>query len=284
MKVKIGSENKATVNIKQGGGEYNAFSLNPEVAQTTIEDGVIKVEGLNNGKTEIIISDKDGHYRKIPVSVYTIDNLTLKNESIEFVTRLGCSKTIESNVLEGNGGYSIVSSNKAITASITKEGIITLTGASKPEKITAIVTVTDCSGFTTEMTVHLIGTNVAYTNEELESIKATSTSRYYLNEYNTKKSTSYKSVKSIDENGRRMYGWEYGSYYFRLHFDGGIEVGKKTNAVMSCHFYKSRTGYISYTDEPITFEIIKNDGINIWGTYSFIKDNVLNYGYFCDQL
>lgn len=187
MKVKIGSENKATVNIKQGGGEYNAFSLNPEVAQTTIEDGVIKVEGLNNGKTEIIISDKDGHYRKIPVSVYTIDNLTLKNESIEFVTRLGCSKTIESNVLEGNGGYSIVSSNKAITASITKEGIITLTGASKPEKITAIVTVTDCSGFTTEMTVHLIGTNVAYTNEELESIKATSTSRYYLNEYNTKK-------------------------------------------------------------------------------------------------
>ena len=49
IKVKIGSENKATVDVKQGGGEYDAFILDARIAKAEIADGIIKVEGLANG-------------------------------------------------------------------------------------------------------------------------------------------------------------------------------------------------------------------------------------------
>ena len=47
VKVKIGPENKVIIDIKQGGGEYDAFILDAKVAFAEVADGIIKVEGLS---------------------------------------------------------------------------------------------------------------------------------------------------------------------------------------------------------------------------------------------
>ena len=283
LKVKIGSENKTTINIKQGGGEYNAFSLNPDVAQVTTENGEIKIEGLQNGRTEVIVSDKDGSYRKLPVSVYTADALELDKESLEFITKLGYSDKSTINVTNGNGGYSVKSNNKAIITSITKEGVITITGTSQLDEINAVVTVTDCSGFTAQINVRFSGTTVPYSDAEIEKIKEANATCYYINENNTLNFSSFIPTQIVDENGRRMYGWKYSSssYYYRLYFDGGVEPGVKTNAILACKTYNP---VYTYADEPITVEIIKNDNTKIWAIYSFIKDGKLIYGYFIDPI
>lgn len=281
LKVKIGSENKTTINIKQGSGEYNAFSLNPDVAQVTIENSEIQIEGLKNGRTEVIVSDKDGSYRKLPVSVYTADALELDKESLEFITKIGYSDEATINVTKGNGGYSIASDNKAITTSITKEGVITIAGTSQLKEINAIITVTDCSGFTAHINVRFSGTTVPYNDTEIEKIKEADATCYYINENNTLNYSSFIPTQTVDENGRRMYGWKYSSsyYYYRLYFDGGVEPGVKTNAVLSCKTYNP---IYTYTDEPVTVEIIKNNGTRIWAIYSFINNGKLVYGYFID--
>mgnify|MGYP003220395787 CR=1 FL=1 len=72
IKVKIGSENKATISITQGGGEYNVSSLNLYIAQTTIENSGTQIEGFQNVGTIIIIWNKDGRFRKLSVSVFML--------------------------------------------------------------------------------------------------------------------------------------------------------------------------------------------------------------------
>ncbi|WP_270722900.1 hypothetical protein [Bacteroides ovatus] len=283
VKVKIGNENKATVSIKQGGGEYNVFSLHPDIAQATIENSEIKIEGFQNGKTEVIVSDKDGSYRKLPVSVYTVDALELDKDNLEFITKIGYSDKATINVTTGNGGYSVKSNNKAIVTSITKEGVITISGTSQLDEINAVVTVADCSGFTAQINVRFCGTTVPYSDAEIEKIKEADATCYYIYGNNTLNYSSFIPTQTIDENGRRMYGWKYSSssYYYRLYFDGGVEPGVKTNAILACKTYNP---VYTYTDEPITVEVVKNDNTKIWAIYSFIKDGKLVYGYFIDTI
>lgn len=62
LRVKIGEENKALLPVATGEGQYNAFSLNENVAKATVENGEVFVEGFRNGSTHIVISDAGGHY------------------------------------------------------------------------------------------------------------------------------------------------------------------------------------------------------------------------------
>ena len=73
MMVKIGPEYKKELEIQQGGGEYNAFSTNENIAKAEIIDGKVLIEGISMGNTYIIVSDKNGYYKKSPVSVYIAD-------------------------------------------------------------------------------------------------------------------------------------------------------------------------------------------------------------------
>jgi hypothetical protein len=278
--VKIGTDSKYLLEIKEGGGEYNVFSLDEEVAKVEIIDGVIYIEGLVNGKTSIVVSDKNGFYRKLPVMVYTTETIILEDYNLELTTLLGYSDKITTNVILGNGEYQVSSDNPKVQAKITEDGIITITGTSKLDTFTATVTVTDASGLSAFITLTMKSTTDPYSAEKLAEIMKDNSRRYYIGESAT--GQNYFTFLNTQENGQQLYGWDYwGYYWFKLWFTGDKSVGKKTNGILSYSYYYPA---FDFKNEPVEFEIIKNDGTNLWAIFSFVKDEMLVYGYFCDKI
>lgn len=283
IKVKIGSENKATVDVKQGGGEYNAFILDARIAKTEIVDGVIKVEGLANGQTFLMVSDKYSRYRKLPVSVYTTDKLQLSHETFDLITLLGYSKTLKANVVLGNGGYEVMSDNPAVSVSVNEAGEISMKATSKKEDFTANITVTDCTGLTANIAVTVKASLEPFTTEELEAIKADNSRRYY---YRGRRTDDYdvEYVNTTIDDGKIRYGWNlWGSYYHYMDF-----VGDKTEGVKEGATFSVSSWIVSdkYSGQAVTLKIIKNDGTNLWGVFSFVDEEreILCSGYFCDTV
>ena len=278
IRVKIGVENKVTVDVKEGGGEYDAFILNEDIAKAETVDGIVKIVGFANGQTSLIVSDKYNRYRKVPVSVYTTDKLQLSHETFDLVTVLGNSKTLTANVVLGNGGYEVTSSNPAVTVSVNEEGVISMTAVSKKTEFTAIVSVTDCTGLSEDIAITVTATMDPFTDAELETIKLDNTRRYFYNGSKTD-SSYYTYLNEVTADGKQRYGWDYYSYYwYKLEFKGGKNVGNKEDAVFDYYYYS--TGSIK---TPVTMKIIKNDGANVWGIFSYINDEQekLYTGYFC---
>lgn len=283
IKVKIGAENKVTVDIKQGGGEYDAFILDARIAKAEIVDGVIKVEGLANGQTSLMVSDKYNRYRKMAVNVYTTEKLQLSDETFDLITVLGNSKTLKAHVVLGNGGYEVKSDNPAVSVSINEEGEISMTATSKKADFTATVTVTDCTGLSASIAVTVKASLVAFTDEELEVIMADNSVRYY---FNNAKTNDYdvEYINTTIEDGRLRYGWNLWGYYcYYIDFAGDKSVGTKEDASFTVSSW-SVSG--EYDNQPVTLKIVKNDGTNLWGTFSFIneKQEKLYTGYFCDTV
>lgn len=285
IKVKVGQENKVTVNIKQGGGEYNAFILDAKVATAEVANGVIKVEGLVNGQTFLMISDRYNRYRKLSVSVYTTDKLQLSHETFDVITLLGSSETLKANVVLGNGGYRATSDNLAVSVSIDESGELSMTAISKKEKFTANITITDSTGLTANIAITVKASLEPFTTEELKVIKADNSRRYYFRNTRTDDygyGTSY--VNMIKDSGKIRYGWSlWGSYYHYIDFMSDKTEGVKENATLSISSWSVDK---RYSDQEVTLKIIKNDGTNLWGVFSFIdeKREVIYFGYFCDTI
>lgn len=278
VKVKIGPENKITLNIKQGGGEYNAFILDENIAKAEVTDGVITVEGFANGQTSLILSDKYSRYKRFNVSAYTTDVLKLSHESFNLVTKLGNSQTLKANVELGNGGYQATSDNPKVSVSVNEAGEISLTATSKKEEFMANVTITDCTGLSASISVTVTSTLEPFSDEELEAITSDATRRYYFDNSKTNQ-TYYSYINTITEDGKQRYGWQYYSYYWLyLDFSGDKSEGVKDDAVYIYHTWSVDT------NQPVTLKIIKNDGKNIWGIFSYVDDEQekLYSGYFCD--
>lgn len=283
IKVKIGAENKVTVDVKQGGGEYDAFILDARIAKAEIVDGVIKVEGLANGQTSLMVSDKYNRYRKMAIGVYTTDKLQLSDETFDLITVLGNSKTLKANVVLGNDGYEVKSDNPAVSVSINEEGEISMTATSKKADFTATVTVTDCTGLSASIAVTVKASLVAFTDEELEAIMADNSVRYYFGHTKTN-DYDVDYINTAIEDGKLRYGWNlWGSYFYYIDFAGDKSVGAKEDAAFTISSW-SVSG--EYAEQPATLEIIKNDGTHIWGIFSFINDEQekLYTGYFCDTV
>lgn len=285
VKVKIGSENKVTLNVEQGGGEYNAFILDENIAKMEMVDGSIHIEGIVNGQTSLIVSDKYNRYRRIPISVYTVDALQLGKQEMEIVTRLGYPGTLETTILSGNGGYKVSSDNSAVEISLDEVGLIYITATSKKEDYTANITVTDCSGLSAKITVNVKATLIPFSDEELEDIMSKTEWIYVLND--KQEGWGDEPVREKLENGKIRYGWIdefWGRIYGLMYFDflGGTEVGEKEEAVLTYQEGKLFT----FEKQPVVLEVIKNDGTNLWVVYSFVneREEKLYYGYFCDEL
>jgi hypothetical protein len=280
IKVKIGPENKVDVDIKQGGGEYDAFILDSSVATVEVTDGKIRVEGLSNGKTSLIISDKYNRYRKLPISVYTTDKLQLSSEEFNLVTPLGNSRTLKANVVLGNGGYEATSDNPAVTVSVDEDGVISLTATSVKEEFTANVTVTDCSDLSANIVVRVTASLEPFSDEDLATITSDNARRYYYNN-NKIDSSYYTYLNEKTEDGKQRYGWDYYGYYWcHVDFTGDKSEGTKENATFVYHTWGSEVNM------PVSLKIIKNDGTNIWGIFSYINDEEekLYMGFFCDTV
>lgn len=281
LKVKIGAENKVTVAIKEGGGEYSAFSLDESMAKVELENGVVTVEGFANGQTSLIVSDKYSRYRRLPISVYTTDVLKLDESTIDLVAKLGTSGSFKANVVEGNDGYEAESDNPAVSVSVNEEGEISIVATSKIKDYTATLTISDCTGISAEIKVTVKATFEAFTDEELETIKSSNTRRYYYNG----SSLFYYYYTPLNEtldDGRQRYGYKYYSSSWAYYdFAGGKEVGAKTNATFTYKNYYGETVL-----NPVKLEVIKNDGSDIWGIFSYIDEveEKLHSGYFCDKI
>lgn len=286
IEVKIGAENKVTVNI-QGGGEYNAFSLDETIAKVNAENDVVIVEGFVNGKTSLIISDKYNRYRRLPVTVYTTDVLELSHKELSIEITLGRSETVNANVVLGNGGYKVSSDNQAVTASVDEEGKISISATSKLADYAAILTVTDITGLSENITVTVKSTLIPFTDEEIKRIMSVQPKSYFYNSFETYYQGAFESLNKKLENGKQRYGWEqinqmFPSYSMWLYIDykGDKSVGVKEDAQFSHKAWSDKI------DCPITLEIIKNDDTNIWAIYSYVDENQekLYTGYFCDTI
>jgi len=202
VRVKIGEANRVALPVASATGEVKAFSLNPDVADVVSVDGVPMIEGFKNGIAGVMVSDADNNYKKITVSVYTIDKMELSHQSFDMTTLLGASATnTEASVTLGNGGYSIASDNEAVNATIDSEtGAISITATSKVDPYTAVLTVTDASGLTATIEVTVKASLEPFTAEQIQEILA------------LKESAVWGDCKDpSDDNVPYYYGWrDYG--------------------------------------------------------------------------
>lgn len=276
--VKVGSENKETLKIKQGAGEYNAFSLNENIVKAYIENDEVIIEGIDSGDTYIVIASKGNQYHNFPVTSYS-DVIMFESKELELVSLLGHQGKITTHVVLGNYGYSIESNNEDVLCEITEKGEITILATSKPEDYIATLTVTDRRNISASLQVTIKATTKAFSEEELKEIKANNTRRYTLDGNESFYMVYADNKNGEDENGNIIYGWDYQSMiYYILSFKGGKTLGKKEEASFSY-------GEFGYTyEENIDLEIIKIDNTNIWGIFTFVKDETLHFGYFCDEI
>lgn len=120
-----------------------------------------------------------------------------------------------------------------------------------------------------------------FTDAELETIMLDNTRRYFYNGSRTD-SSYYTYLNEVTSQGKQRYGWDYYSHYwYKLEFKGGKDVGTKEDAVFDYYYYS--TGSVS---APVAMKIIKNDGVNIWGVFSYVNDEQekLYTGYFCSPI
>lgn len=275
--VKIVVGTTAEIEISKGNGDYKAFSLNPEIATVKMENGKIIVEGKNSGITSIVLSDKSNQFKKVSIVSY-YDQIILSQEAIDVKMPIGNPKIKTIEVLSGNGGY---------TASVDKEDLVLVTVNKNVLSIkalkegTAVITIKDALDLVKEITVNITTTDVAYDNKDLEGIKANETLRYdFAGSTTINSENRWYTYLNKKENDLNLYGWDYYNYYFlKLYFAGDKSIGEKINGKLT---YKYDA--LTFTDEPIKFEIIKNDGTKIWAIYSFIKDEKLYFGHFCQNI
>lgn len=265
-------DKETSVEIIQGGSEYNAFSLNPEIATAKVEDNQVTISGKSRGNTFIIVSDQSGQYKKFPVTAY-YDKLTLDQEHVDIEIPNGAPGEATVRVLLGNGGYFVTSDNNEVLSVSISGDYIVITATKEGD---ATVIVKDAMGMEGYFTVHTTISTSPYTKQELEKIKNSSQVRYEFEKY--KPSLSRATLYNTMENGMHKYGWSTYSEHLLIWFSGDKSVGKKEKAFLSQFTWEDYT--TQYTNEPIILEIIKNDGKKIWAVYT-VESNGMSYGYFC---
>lgn len=154
-RVKIGPENRVRIPIESGNGDYRAFSLAPEIADVVVENNEYYIEGFKNGTARIVVSDGANKYKQMIVSVYTTEVMSLNYSSLELTTLVGKAHNVTGFcVAEGNGNYSLTSSDPRVGATIDAEtGEFVVNAAADENPYTAVVTVADQSGLTADLQV-----------------------------------------------------------------------------------------------------------------------------------
>ncbi|WP_143470458.1 hypothetical protein [Labilibaculum filiforme] len=273
--VDIEVANISNVNITQGGGEYHAFSSNPDVVSVILEDNILKLSALKRGRTSIVISDKNSQYKELSVVAF-YNTLSIENSEINVEIPLGHSKTMRIPITQGNGDYKVNTESEIVSASIENDSEIVIV-ANKEGKAT--ITLTDSYGLSLSIPVTISTTTIPYNTAELEEIMANEESRYI---YNTKDMHEYYlSEVSTNVDGTTMIGLDssYG-YYYKVYFSGDKSPGVKANGRLDIWLYFAQIKL----NESVSVEIIKNDGTKVWGVYSYIRDEKLNFGHFCQSI
>lgn len=293
-RVKIGSDNRITIPVATGGGDYRGYSLNPEIAEVvTGEDGQYYIEGYKNGVAKIVVSDAANQYKQLSVSVYTTEEMTLSHSEYTFETPMGLSATSnECSVVLGNGDYSVESDNQKVKASIDAEtGVITLTATSAKDEYSATVTVKDCSDLSASIKVTVSATFDPFTDSDIDAILAKTSSDLYIQSSQFPQNTNADFPRWerygvwTDEAGSdnlHTFGWwegNYGGHY--IIYPQGTALNQEVNATYRFKYNISyATPYPTYNLEG-TAKIIKDDDtakIVIWWDVD-MDNEVINRGW-----
>lgn len=276
--VKIKEDEKATIDIKQGEEDYKVFSLNSDIAKVEFVDKQIVITGVKKGLTNIIVSDKESQYQQVRVAVYQGD-LTVDKDDFDVLLRLGHQKNETIEILTGNDGYTVSSNNEEVVSARIAGNTISLIFKKAGE---AKIKVKDMLDFEKEISVKVTSTTVPFSKEELEEIMAQNNVRFLYNSQNVTPDNYGYTFYNSEEDGEYLYGWNYYNYYYlKIWFSGGKNVGKKEGSRMTYNHWSSPL----LNNQPIDFEIIKNDGTLIWAVFSFIEEEKkLNYGYFIQKI
>ena len=125
--VSVGVGETTTFNITAGGGEYKAFSENPDVATMTIDGNKISVTAVKSGFTGIVVSDAAGNYKRVLVKAM-YKTLLLDKDEVNMTIKVGHTDGYALlTVTGGNGGYEAVSDHNDIVDIYSIEnGVITI--------------------------------------------------------------------------------------------------------------------------------------------------------------
>ena len=215
-KVKIGAENRVLLPVATGAGDYNAYSLNPEVADiVTGDDGAAYIEGYKNGSAGIVVSDAANRYKRLSVMVYTTETLLVNETEINLGATMG--QTITYNncaVTEGNGEYTITSDLSYVNPTINSEsGAITISAKVKSEEYTAVLTISDVSGLTAEVRVTVTPSFDPFTDAEISDLMAKTATDFSYN--GNQPGFSYRgTISESNSNGKTKFGFRYTSSYW----------------------------------------------------------------------
>ncbi len=267
----------STFNITDGGGDYKVFSENPEVVTASLENNTVTVTSLRKGNTGVVISDKQGNYKRVMVqSMYM--TMGFDKEAVAIGIKLGHTDGRATvTVTAGNGGYTaVVADEKVATARVSGDKIV-LTAKAKG---TTTLTVTDMMGLTKTVPVTVESSSIPYTDEEKQEIVNTLTDNTMV--WDDPQDMSWGDYSIEKDGDNYVVTWDYDDYlYLKFNVGPDLTVGKKTNCTVEfkMEWESDRTTY-----DNVTVEILKNDGSRIWGIAYVIKDNYLHYGYFCMEL
>jgi putative lipoprotein len=272
--VSVGVGETTTFNITAGGGEYKAFSENPDVATMTIDGNKISVTAVKSGFTGIVVSDAAGNYKRVLVKAM-YKTLLLDKDEVNMTIKVGHTDGYALlTVTGGNGGYEAVSDHNDIVDIYSIEnGVITIKALSNG---TAMITITDKMGVSKVVKVTVTTTDIPYSDEEKADIMA-STSETIV--FDNTQSRGYGSKSIGEKDGKQLAQWNYyDGIYIKCWFSGDLTIGMKTDGkveVKSDYWGTSVTQY-----EGVNVEILKVSDTHVWGIMWVLKDNYLHYGYF----
>ena len=278
LKVKVGIENRQEVTVANGNGEYSAFASNTAVAKAYTEGGKVYVEGVANGKTDVVVTDAAGRYAKLPVSIYTTDVMQLDVTAMEFKHLVGETRTKTGKVTLGNGEYTIASDNENVKASIDYDsGEFSITAKALNDLYTATVTVSDCTGISETVEVTVDWTDDPFDDALIETILAKTPYEYFLS-YSDTSMSRYGSVANAKQaDGTFMFGWDYWGYYYMKLYAPSQEVGTYENCKLE--FSPSWSSSFTRNISDAQVKILKSENKMLWIAFKYTYNGAIEYGY-----
>lgn len=268
-------DGSSSVDILDGGGEYKAFAINPDIATVVIEGNKLTVSTLALGRTSVVISDKNNGYKLLPIVAY-YDVLAIAQTEVNIAMPIGWGKTVKIDITKGNLGYEVSTESDIMEVSIVDNQVV-IKAISEGD---ATVALTDSYGLTLDIPVSITTSTIAYSDDELTTIMDDDSQRITLgyNEFNKANNRWYDfDCSKVGENYVLGYDYYNGYSNCQVTIPGNLEVGDKTGATI----LNTERRNIIFDNVSVDCKIIKNDGTNVWGYYSTVIEGKLQFGYFC---
>lgn len=265
VEIMLDVNREVSINITKGSGEYNAFSLNTNIATTEIVGNKLTIKGVERGNTSIILGDKETQLKIITVTTL-YDKIRLDKENYTVKYFFGKKALLFIPIAQGNGNYTAVSQDSTIVeATGTDEGIEVITQRKDGK---AAIVVKDAFGREATVNIEAIHTFEPYNAKQVEALKTLDRATYKFNN-NTGYSFSGNKIFKT-ENDTTTIGWEYKDgedvmNFLKIQIPGDISAGEKKGAKIK---------YLSYDRMPLDGDlkicrVVMNDGKRVLLVFTY---------------